>query len=86
MTILSTTNSNLIFLGARQANSKTGALLTFVKLGDVEKFENYDFIVDAQKVNINVPINSPINASFEISVYQGRPNFRLVGISAIDKK
>lgn len=76
-------NSNLVFLGARQWNNpKNGNLLTFVKLGDPQTFENHEFMVDPQKVNTNLTIHSNVVPDFELGVFNNRTSLNLVGLSA----
>lgn len=75
-------NSKLVFLGARVWNNpKNGNVLTFVKLGDPQTFENHEFIVDATKVQVNYPLHSNVNPDFELGVFNNRTSLNLVGLS-----
>lgn len=73
-------NSNLVFLGSRQWNSPKGNTLTFVKLGDPQSFENHEFMVDPQKINLNLPLHANITPDFELGVYNSRTSLNLVGL------
>lgn len=83
-------NSNLVFLGSRQwTNPKNQNILTFAKLGDPQTFENHEFMVDPQKVNLNLPLHANISPDFDLTVYNGRTSLNLVGLqvaSAIASK
>lgn len=75
-------NSSLVYLGARQwTNPKNNNILTFAKLGDPQSFENHEFMVDAQKINLNnLQLNSNVVPDFEMGVYNGRTSLNLVGL------
>lgn len=74
--------SKLVYLGARQWNSPKGNLLTFVKLGDPVKFENHEFIIDANKIDVNsIPLNTLVKPDFEMGLYNNKTSLNLVGLS-----
>ncbi len=74
-------DSTLVFLGSRQWNNpKNGNILTFVKLGDPQSFENHEFMVDPLKINLNLPMHAAITPDFELGVFNGRTSLNLVGL------
>lgn len=76
-------NSKMVFLGARQwTNPKNQNILTFVKLGDPQTFENHEFIVDTTKVDTNQPLHSNVDPAFELGVFNNRTSLNLVGLSS----
>lgn len=76
-------NSKLVFLGARTWNNpKNGNILTFVKLGDPQTFENHEFIVDPSKIDINQKLHGNVIPDFELGVFNNRTSLNLVGLSA----
>lgn len=80
--MLQSTNA-LTYLGVSQVQKKDkSGYWDFVKLGDNEKFESYEFIK---------PMNSPLNidglvhgdkvlANFDLGLFNGRPNITLVAL------
>ena len=77
----------MIYLGMRQFNSKAGNLITVVTLADPVKYENYDFFVDPNKVNLNgIMNNSPVVATFELGKYNNNNDLTLLGVTAASSK
>lgn len=81
------TSENMVYLGMRQFNSKAGNLITVATLADPVKFENYDFFIDPNKVNLNgIANNSPVIATFELSKFNNNNDIRLLGVTAAEQK
>lgn len=74
-------NAKLVFLGTRQWTTDKGKLLTFVKLGDPQKFINFEFMIDPTKITINHPLNVSVRPEFEIDIYNNRTSLNLIGLA-----
>lgn len=81
------TEQPMIFLGLRQMTSSKGNLLNIVTLACPVKFENFDFFVNLDKIQLDpVANNSPVTARFELSKYNNNNDLRLVAVTAVQEK
>ena len=72
---------NFIYMGARNWTNDKGKMLTFAKIGNVEKMENYEFIIDVNKVDVSpLTLHCSIDPVFELGTYNGRAVLNLIDI------